>query len=552
MVTAALTLTAAAVPAVASTSTTTTPATGTATSSLTVADVSLAGQSVQVGSIAAVASDASSRIAKLVVTPLTLNGTPHGSQTVDPSTAPATVPSSGTVTVSLPSGLGSVTGPTFTVDAQAGPTAVLTSAVLKALGAIDLKPAGAVDLPINLQAASLTNLAKVTSTQAEATKSLTIGTLSLPDINTLLAGLGVNVDNLLAALTQDKLDALNGLVSTDTLTSLNAAVDSAQAALTNAPQSLDAAQAALAPAQDALTQATTDATAADGAWSTAITAIGNTALSAFGVTTALTPQQFEALSPTVQSAIDALTSADLATLASTAVTDDAAKVAAQTVVDNVNALIDALQNLVAAVLAALSGNTSPLLSLGNVKVVTSAIASDNSPAPVATASIGSVDVLGAAKTVSQLTSALSSVTTTLTGILTSVTGVTFSPPSVALGTGSTSRTTSGATHTATAAITGVTITMPKITLPASLSTLQSAVDVVGGQLKLGVLSDAAQHTPGSSTTTTSPGTTTSTPGTSHTPSLAKTGLARTIPMIAALLVVAALAVLHRRRRLGEI
>ena len=111
---------------------------------------------------------------------------------------------------------------------------MLTSAVLKALGAVNLTPAGLTSLPINLQTASLNNIAKVTSSQTEATKSVVIGGLALPSVNQLLSSLGVDLNALLNQLTQGNLDKLGGLVGAN-LTTLNSAVDTAQAALSRRP-----------------------------------------------------------------------------------------------------------------------------------------------------------------------------------------------------------------------------------------------------------------------------------------------------------------------------
>ena len=78
-VSAALLLAASAAPALAAT--TTTPATGAAQSTLTLLDVALGGHTVSAGQIAAVASNTSSRVAQLVVTPAVLDG--HGLRAAD-------------------------------------------------------------------------------------------------------------------------------------------------------------------------------------------------------------------------------------------------------------------------------------------------------------------------------------------------------------------------------------------------------------------------------------------------------------------------------------
>lgn len=582
--TAALSLTAAAVPALAAPSATrSTPSKGSAQSTLTLLDLALANHSLRLGSIAGVATTATHRTAQLVVTPAQLDGTSYGQQTVTPSSAPSTVDGSGK-TVSIPSVL-DATGPTFGVDAQAGPTAVLTSAALKALGQLTLKPADLLSFPIDLTAAKLDNLSKVTATQAEATKSVTIGSLSLPSLDELLGALGVKVPALLPLLSQQALTTLGNLVGVNGLAALNTAVDTAQGKLQNAADTLAGASAALQPAKDAATTAqstlataTGTLTTANAAFDNAFGALSSGALAGLGVATNLTPVQFLALAPATRSAVDALTAADLVALANSAVSAQtavdaatAALAAAQAVVANVQALIDALQALVDAVLGAVTGNSNPLATLGNITVTTKAVATTTStPTPVAEAKVGSLKILGNDAVASQLTSAVGGVMTTLAGVLNSVAGVRFTPPAIAIGSGKTDTTTSGTTRQASASITGLTLTLPSIQLPSQLSTVTQAVpnfatiangvtSILGGQLQVATLNEAAAMTPGTTASTpdnpsspTDNPATPSTPASPSSPSLAHTGLATTLPLSAALLILAALAVAHRRRATAEL
>ena len=232
-------------------------------------------------------------------------------------------------------------------------------------------------------------------------------------------------------------------------------------------------------------------------------------------------------------------------------------VAANNVVTLVNALVDALQALVNAVFGAVTGNTDPLAALGNITVQTKAVAASTTQTPVAEAKIGSVKVLGNNSVPSQLTSALGAVTSTLSSVLTSVAGVAFTPPSIAVGTGKTSTSNVGDTRKATASITGVTVTLPSIAMPTALSTITTAVpgaatiagnvvSVLGGSVKVGTLAESAAYTPSKSTTSSS-----GTPSGSKTPngpSLAGTGMSPLVPAVAALLILGALALLHRRFR----
>jgi hypothetical protein len=276
--------------------------------------------------------------------------------------------------------------------------------------------------------------------------------------------------------------------------------------------------------------------------------------------TNLAASAFSTLTSAQQAALAAVVP-NIATLAANAVSADTALAAAQAaltaannVVALVNALVDALQALVNAVAGAVTGDTDPLAALGNITVQTKAIASQTSPTPVAEAKVGTLKILGSDAVPAQLTTALASVTKTLSDVLRSVAGVAFTPPSVSVGAGHTSTSTTGSTRKSTASITGLTITLPSIALPSALSTVTTAipgataiagnvVSVLGGTVHVAVLAESATYTPATSTTSSS-----GTPGsTTNEPSLAGTGLSHTIPVVAALFVVAALAVLHRRR-----
>lgn len=559
-VAAALTLaTAAAAPAVASTSTATH---GTASSGLRLLHVELGGHAISAGQISAEASNAASpHTAAIVVTPAALDGTTYGQQTVTPASSPATVPS-GAQTATIPGGLASVTGPTFALTATDG-TTVLTSAVLKALGSLTVGP-----LPVSLDAtaATLTNTAQVGSAQASAEKSVVLGNLSLPSVADLLDALNIDPVSLVLSLTKANLDKLNALIDGGALTALNSAVDTASAAVgAGAPTTWVATDAALSQANDDAAAADSDATAANAAFTSALTTLdGITPLSTLGLTTGLTPTQYEALASGTKSSLDALASAnsiDLATLAQTALDADAAAAAAHTVADNLSALEDALFALATQVIDNVGANTDPLASLGSISVTTKAVASANSPAPVATAKVGTLSVLGAITPPTALVTTLNGVLTQLSGVLNSVAGISFTPPSVAVGVGHTSRSVSGTTHLATASITGVTITLPKLTLPTSFLNLSvrtakgmtakgralskfvsaavpTTVITSGGTVEVGTLSESASYSTGAAA---------GSPGSGGAPGLAGTGLSYSVPVAAALLVMSGLAVLRRRR-----
>jgi hypothetical protein len=559
-VTAALALgTAAAAPAIASTTT----VHGAASSGLRLLHVQLAGHAISAGQIAAEASNAATpHVADIVVTPAALDGTTYGQQKVTPASSPVTVPS-GTQTATIPGGLASVTGPTFALTAKDG-TTVLTSALLKALGSLSVGP-----LPVSLDAsaASLSNVAEVTSTQASAEKSVVLGNLSLPSLADLLDALNVDPLSLVLSLTKANLNKLNDLIASGGLATLNSAVDTASAAVgSNAPQTWMATDAAKTQADADAATADADAAAANAAFTAALTSLG--ALPD-GLNTSLTPAQYQGLTPSIKSDLDTLAglnSVDLATLAQDALDADAAATAAQTLADNLAALEDALFDLATAVIDNVGSNTKALASLGNISVTTRAVASANSPAPVAQAKVGSLSILGAVTPPAALSSTLNGVFTQLSAVLNSVAGISFTPPSVAVGVGHTSRSVSGATHLATASITGVTITLPKLTLPttflnlavrnaksmsakaAALSKIASpraaiptTVITNGGTIEIATLSESASYGQGA----------VGSPGAGG-PGLAGTGSSYTLPVVAALLVMSGLAVVRRRRATAEV
>ena len=512
---------------------------------------------------------ASPHVAEIVVTPAALDGTTYGQQHVTPASSPLTVPS-GTQTATIPGGLASLTGPTFALTAKDG-TTVLTSAVLKALGSLSVGP-----LPVSLDAtaASLTNTAEVTATQSSAVKSVVIGGLSLPSVADLLDALNVDPLSLVLSLTKANLDKLNALIAGGALTALNGAVDTASNAIgAGAPATWMATDAAKTAADSTAATKASDDTAANSAFTAALTTLnGVTPLSTLGLTTGLTPTQYEALTGATRTGLDSLAAAnsiDLGTLAQDALNADAASAAAAAAAQKLADLETALYNLATQVIDNVGANTKSLADLGSISVKTSAVASANSPAPVAEAKVGSVSILGALTPPAALTSTLNGVLAQLAGVLNSVAGISFTPPSVAVGVGHTARSVSGTTHLASASITGVTITLPKLTLPDSFlnllvrnakgmaakaqalhrvasqraAVIPTTVITSGGTVEIGTVSESASYTPAVTGSAGSPGSGSG----GKKPTLAGTGMSYSLPVAAALVVMSGLAALRRRR-----
>ena len=524
------------------------PSKGSATSSLAVLRLTISGTTITAGQIAAVAGNTTKpHQAKLVVTPLESSATGAiGQQTITPSSGASTVPSA-PKSAALPSGLGSVTGPTFAVNATDNASGVLVSAALKALGDVKV-----LTVPLSLKAATLSDVAKVTSAQSSASKSLTLGSLSLPSLSDLLASLGVNLNALLKMLPQDQLNQLASLVTSTTtgaIKAANAAVDSAQAAVSGtAPATLDDAASALTTANGTLTTAKAAVTSATSAFTAGFAAIPALTLTGLGVPAGTTADQYLALAPAVQTALDAATAADLGSLATAVKTAEAAVTTAQAAVDALQALVTALTSLLNAVLGALTGDTNPLAALGNIKVTTSAIAA-KTPKATAAVSVGSINILGSLTPLTSLTTSLDNVMNTLSGVLNSVTGVSFSPAKLTIGQPTHSTQIQGTSRIANASITALTLKLPSITLPQAL-TLAGVPTGISGSLSLGALTDTATWTPGSVVST---GTPTSHPAVkppatpSSTP-LPNTGGRMLLP-VAGLLIMGTAVLL--RRRIGQ-
>src|SRR4051794_26783317 len=242
---------AATLPAGAATTTTTTPSHGKASSTLTIVRLRIGGQSVSLGRISAVAGTFKTpHTAALTVTPIAYDfpavgkSGSLGQQTITPANGSVTVPTP-PASIALPNGLGSVIGPSFTAHAKDGAAAVLAAAKLSTIGKVTL---AGVRLPLHLT--SLGNLAQVVPSNATADKTLSIGDLSLPSVNDLLAGLGLDISRL----TQDQLTQLAGVVGTvsSAISTLNTQIDTLQTQVAGAPATAAAADAAVTTATSAL------------------------------------------------------------------------------------------------------------------------------------------------------------------------------------------------------------------------------------------------------------------------------------------------------------
>ncbi|MEO6206183.1 MAG: hypothetical protein ABIO67_12515, partial [Mycobacteriales bacterium] len=349
------------------------PAAGTATSALSLLDLALAGHAVSVGGVALTSDTVNKAIAKVVVTPIKVDGTAYGEQTVTPANSPASVPTlstSGTIPAAL-SALASAQSPVFDVSTSTDNGAASTA------GAPSLGKVSVLGLPIALDG-TVGVSSIVNGTSALSQKEVTVSNLALPSIADLLAALGLDlkalpVSTLVTLLkelnlidpavttAQQALDAASKAIQTQ-IDAAQKAVDDAAAALaakttelTGKQSQLAAAEAdlaaktaALAPLKAAVTTATANATAANATLTQA-----NAGLAALPLTVLVlgVPVANPALAAAQAAVATAQAAASAATATLTQATADLA--AAQSLVDVAAAAVTVLKSAVAALQAAI-------------------------------------------------------------------------------------------------------------------------------------------------------------------------------------------------------
>jgi hypothetical protein len=513
------------------------PAAGAASSALQLVSAAVAGHTLSAGTISLLAdARTATKVGKAVITPVMMDGTAYGEQTVTPAASPKTV--GGASSPSTLAGLLSIASPTLAATVTNKPSAAVSSTSLGSLKVLGLS----VPLTGSLGVSSLVDAA----TGASATKQVTLKNLALPSIADLLAALGIDLSKLPVSTLTSLLDQL-ALVS--------GAVDSAQAAVASGQATLDGLVTSLTSAQSALTTASS-------ALSTALAAIpGAPSLSAFLAETSVLQQAFITLNPTIGPLLTAYNTAS------------AAVTAAQGLVDTAQATLNGLiGTLVSAIKALLDG--TPLLSIGTLSIsslakVTSAKAGGQQ-AKVLGATLSGVKVLGTdvlqtalgtstidtaaltSSAIASVNSATSGLLGTLSSVLSAVPGLKVPAPTISLLAPSASTGIVNGFGVAKTSLSGLTIALPSITLPTALAlpgaanlpalsaVTGTATTLVSAPLsvRLLTLSDQAAFRPavvGSST-----------PGTSGTPpELAHTGLPVGL-VVLALVTLGGAAVLRRR------
>ncbi|MCU1595217.1 MAG: hypothetical protein JWO12_2609, partial [Frankiales bacterium] len=566
------------------------PAAGSAASVLSLLKVTAGGHQFRLGDLSLVSDTLTGTpLSKIVVTPVTADGTAVGQQVITPDSPSFDVPSQST-----PSTLGSLlslTSPAFVTSATTAPSSHAGSS---SLGSVKL-----LGLPLSL-AGSLDLGSSVSSvTGAKGAKSVSVQGLALPSIGDLLAALGLDLSKL-PVPTLNTLVGQLGLVDT--------AVTTARTAATAALAQISTATATVGTATTAVTTATSGVTSATSAVTSATTAIQGQLTSLSGPQLALLPvgasssasflqmstanqALVEALLPNLSSALTSYNSATSAlTTAQTALTTaTSALAAAQAVLDG---LLATLQSTLAPLLSALTNvlDSTPLVSLDRLALTSSATATSNTAGGQKADVLGGTvtglhvlgtdvlnDVLGTSSldvtdlvgtTATQLTAAITGLTNTLSTVLSSVPGLprlAIPAPTVSVLTKSSSTSISGGFGRAQNAVHGLTISIPAITLPtavalpgaASLPALSGVTQTVSGvltsspiSLDLLTLSDQAAFSP--AVTAVPPTKPTVTPPTAvpSTPAvnLPATGLPAGIAILSFTMIAGALVVRRRTQR----
>ena len=493
-----------------------TTAAGRGSSSLTVLNLTVAGHHLSLADLTLLSDTiASPRVSSVSFTPVTVDGTAYGKQTVNQSTSPATVGA-----LSAPGALApvaSLTSPNLAITA--------TSAPSNHAGASSLGSVKVLGLPLQLAGALDIASAVSSTTGASGLKTVTIDNLALPSIADVLAALGLDLSKLPVGSLDDLVNALelvNSTIATaeNTVDSAQAAVNSATADLATKTSALTSANTALAAAQSAFDAAETALNAVIATNSTALGLLGITDIPSLLAATGVNLTSALAL-PGVSTALSSYNVA--ATALSAAQT---AVATAQAAVDAAQALLTSLTGTLTTVLHNLFTllktrlDATPLVSLDSLKISTRAAASSASKggqhAEVVGGTVKGLKVLGVdviasalgsstldlegvtSSALAQVNGVIGQVTGTLSSVLSNVPGfpkLDVPAPVVGLMTKSTTTSISGGFGRASTVVRALSISLPGITLPTSLALPGAAslpafdsVTQVAGQLTSAPLS----------------------------------------------------------------
>ena len=538
---------ATATPSAATPGTATRPAVGTALSDLALLQIAAAGHHVVVGNLALTSSTvAPAGTARLVLTPLTADGTAYGQQTITPANSPVEVPVLSTT--ALPAAISRVLtaqSPVLRVsvaDAPSGPTASIAASSLGALSVLGL--------PIAL-AGTVHNATEVTSTGAASVKQVSLQGLALPSIGAVLAGLGLDVTAVPVSVLNELLTKLG--LSTAALRSATGAAATAQQQVTAATTALTGSTAGFATATSTLTRL-----------------LGAMSIPTYAALPEAGRSGVEATNPgTAAAYADYVAKGDAAGLAQAALTAAQATLAATTATATglLRAALDGTPLLSVAALTATTSAVSKSAQAGGQQAVISGgqltglkvFGTD-----VLLTALGSstVDLTALTSTaLASVNTVVTRLTSTFTSVLATVPGLTLSAPRVDLLTKRTATDIVAGFGLASTALHALTITLPTIVLPAALALPGAAgLPAFAGQGPLGgvlrsaagsvgllTLSEQTSFRPARAATVTPPAAIplAAVPAAEKAPQLPRTGPAAGVSALALLLIVGA-AALRRR------
>lgn len=503
--------------AVSGTAAAATTAAGRGTSSLSVLSLTVAGHQLSLADLSLISDTiASPRVSSVTFTPVTVDGTAYGKQSVNQSSSPQTVGA-----VSAPAALApvaSLTSPTLAISATSAPS---NHAGATSLGAVKV-----LGLPVKLAGALDIASAVSSTTGAQGLKTVTISDLALPSVADVLAALGLDLSKLpVASLDQlvNALELVTSAISTaeNTVDSAQAAVDAATADLATKTAALAAANTTLASAQSAFTAAETALNAAIATNAALLAPLGITDIPSLLAATGANLTAALAL-PGMSTALSAYNVAATALSAA-----QAAVTAAQTAVNTAQALLTSLTATLTTVLHNLFTllqarlDATPLVSLDSLAISTRAAVTSASKggqhAEVVGGTVKGLKVLGVdviasalgsstldlggvtSSVLAQVNGVIGQVTGTLSTVLSNVPGfpkLDVPAPVIGLLTKSTSTSISGGFGLASTVVRGLSITVPGITLPTSLAlpgagslpAIDSVTQTVAGQLTSAPLS----------------------------------------------------------------
>ena len=355
------------------------PAKGVASSSVTLLGVAAGGHTVTAGTLELLSDMLGAQsVAKVLLTPLTADGTSYGQQTVTPASSPVSAPSvDSSALVPALAGIASLRTPVLEAAADNADGEPSTSAGAASLGSLSV-----LGLPVSIEGSLDVGSAVSRNAGAVGEKTLVVENVALPSLADVLAALGLNVPALPVEVLTELLNELDLVTTTitdlqkqidDATAAIQAQIDKAQADVDKAAADLAAKTAELGGKKNELAAAEQDLqskTAALGAAKTALAAeqqklddanaqlttatanltslLGSTSISAYE---ALSPEAKALLDPTgaIAAAYQAYKTAQTAVAGATA-----AVTTATTAVANAQSAVDLAAGVVATLKAAVA------------------------------------------------------------------------------------------------------------------------------------------------------------------------------------------------------